>query len=305
MQLFSWPSIAPNPCGYIRYSYIVIFPSRKWLFAKVTLSLFTVTAVVPSSACTSCCSASPLRLMRCPAPSFVTGVLSPGQRKPPRPVGVIANNHRLHLLLQLDFNMETVSRRPLQTQKTGLTLQCFSPSPILCPRFRSLFSLRLVLFPRPFLPPAPVSANTPLHSSSAVTGKQSVSLTFIVRPMQVKNFALNEAWMMLLELLEVRRRLTFVEKAAMSSLLPSGCRKQRDGRVYLKRGERSSAQRLRDLSCSPKNTKRQCNWNRNNTFIESRSNSDGILLFGSPTKLLWATLFIYLLLAYKDIVVPQ
>lgn len=46
-----------------------------------------------------------------------------------------------------------------------------SPSPILCPRFRSFFSLRLVLFPRPFLPLAPDSANTPFHNSSAVTVK--------------------------------------------------------------------------------------------------------------------------------------
>lgn len=43
------------------------------------------------------------------------------------------------------------------------------PSPMLCPRFRSLLSLRLILFPRPFLDPAPVSAKTPFHNCSAVT----------------------------------------------------------------------------------------------------------------------------------------
>lgn len=40
---------------------------------------------------------------------------------------------------------------------------------MICPLFRSFFILRLVLFPRPFLAPEPDSANTPFHSSSAVT----------------------------------------------------------------------------------------------------------------------------------------
>ncbi|TNN30737.1 hypothetical protein EYF80_059111 [Liparis tanakae] len=40
---------------------------------------------VPSSACISCCSLSPRRLMFCRFPSFITGVFRPGHRKPPRP----------------------------------------------------------------------------------------------------------------------------------------------------------------------------------------------------------------------------
>lgn len=53
------------------------------------------------------------------------------------------------------------------------------PSPILCPRFKSFFNLRFVLFPLPFLAPAPVSANTPLHNSSAVTVNTPVKQLYL------------------------------------------------------------------------------------------------------------------------------
>ena len=83
-------------------------------------------------------------------------------------------NHRNNPInvrrVQLKHQIQESQDKNLQRLKERQTNDV-SPSPILCPRFRSLFSLRLALFPRPFLAPAPDSANTPFHNSSAVTVK--------------------------------------------------------------------------------------------------------------------------------------
>lgn len=74
-------------------------------------------------------------------------------------------NHMLHILIEL-LNNRHYRQGGKQRQRER---ERDRPSPISRPRFKSLFILRLVLFPLPFLAPEPVSANTPFQSSTAVT----------------------------------------------------------------------------------------------------------------------------------------
>lgn len=67
------------------YAYYINFVCLHVQKLKSVCRYLVLSVSVPSSACNSCCSASPLRLILCRAPSFIIGALRPGHRKPPRP----------------------------------------------------------------------------------------------------------------------------------------------------------------------------------------------------------------------------